>query len=303
MTATAAGELRTARELADESLKIAREIEGPLLVVCALDALAAVDRVEGDAASARGRLLEAAELGRRAIVPDAYLSSVLRGLGELAVEAGELDAAGAYFEESFTRARGVDDVWGVARTRHHGPCSRSGGASVTRQSRSRRRRSRPSSGSETGSARRLRMPGSPRSAERFSTVSTQSTAPRHHEPTCTNLLTKPTPDVSRSSSKGTLSRPADRDRSTRTSQHHPRRHADVSGVSSQPGGRDPSAGGCTSPRLSRRSCCCTARSARRENSTTDFRGRPPIRTASSPTYRSRIRITCGSACATSIIRR
>ena len=52
---------------------------------------------------------------RRAIVPDAYLASVLRGLGELAVAAGDLDAAEAYFEESLARARGVDDVWGAAR--------------------------------------------------------------------------------------------------------------------------------------------------------------------------------------------
>jgi predicted ATPase/class 3 adenylate cyclase len=114
-TATVAGELRTARELAEESLKIARELEGPLLVVCALDALAAVDRAEGDAASARGHLLEAAELGRRTIVPDAYLASVLRGLAELAIAAGDLEAADDYLEESLARARSVDDVWGAAR--------------------------------------------------------------------------------------------------------------------------------------------------------------------------------------------
>jgi predicted ATPase len=113
--ATATGETRTAREHAEESLKIARELEGPLLVVCALDALAAVERVEGDEASAQTHLLEAAELGRRAIVPDAYLASVLRGLGELAVAADDLDAAVAYFDESVARARGVDDAWGAAR--------------------------------------------------------------------------------------------------------------------------------------------------------------------------------------------
>jgi predicted ATPase len=114
-TATAAHQSRAAREYAEESLKIARELEGPLLVVCALDALAAVDRAEGEDASAQAHLLEAAELARRAIVPDAYLASVLRGLGELAVAAGDLDAADAYFEESLARARGVDDVWGAAR--------------------------------------------------------------------------------------------------------------------------------------------------------------------------------------------
>jgi predicted ATPase len=116
-TATAAGEVRTAREYADESLKIARELEGPLLVVCALDALAAVDRAEGDDASAQAHLLEATELGRRAIVPDAYLALVLRSLGELALAAGDIDAAEAYFEESLARARGVDDAWGTARAK------------------------------------------------------------------------------------------------------------------------------------------------------------------------------------------
>jgi predicted ATPase len=115
--ATAAGELRVARECAGESLKVAREIEGPLLVVCALDALAGVERAEGDDASAREHLSEAAELGRRMIVPDAYLASVLRGLGELALAAGDLDGASAYLEESLARASGVDDVWGAARTR------------------------------------------------------------------------------------------------------------------------------------------------------------------------------------------
>jgi predicted ATPase len=114
-TATAAGEVRTAREYAEESLKIARELEVPLLVVCALDALAAVDHAEGDDTSAQACLLEAVELGRHAIVPDAYLASVLRGLGELAVAAGDFDAADAYLAESLASARGVDDAWGAAR--------------------------------------------------------------------------------------------------------------------------------------------------------------------------------------------
>src|SRR5205085_5441649 len=102
-------------EHAEESLKVASEIEGPLLVVCALDALAAVERAECDHASAQAHLLEAEELGRRAIVPDAYLASVLRGLGEMAVADGDVETAGSYFEESLTRARSVDDVWGAAR--------------------------------------------------------------------------------------------------------------------------------------------------------------------------------------------
>jgi Tfp pilus assembly protein PilF len=40
---------------------------------------------------------------------------VLRGLAELAVAAGDLEAADAYLEEALARARSVDDVWGAAR--------------------------------------------------------------------------------------------------------------------------------------------------------------------------------------------
>jgi predicted ATPase len=114
--AIGAGEVQLARRHAQESLKVAREIEGPLLIVCALDALAAVEHAEGDDASAQAQLLEAAELGRRSIVPDAYLASVLRGLGELAVASGDLVGAEGYFEESLARARGVEDAWDAART-------------------------------------------------------------------------------------------------------------------------------------------------------------------------------------------
>jgi predicted ATPase len=115
-TMTAAGDARQARAYAEESLKVARELQGPLLIVCALEALADVERGDGNSAAAWTLLSDAAESGRQAIVPDTYLASVLRGLGELALSAGDLDAAEAYLEESLTRARGVNDAWGVART-------------------------------------------------------------------------------------------------------------------------------------------------------------------------------------------
>jgi predicted ATPase len=111
-----AGDSTQARAYAEESLKVARELEGPLLIVCALDALAEVERAEGGDSAAEAHLLEAAELGRQAIVPGSYLASVLRGLGELALVAGDLDVAGGYFDESLARARAVEDVWAVART-------------------------------------------------------------------------------------------------------------------------------------------------------------------------------------------
>jgi predicted ATPase len=109
------GDTAQARARAEESLKVGREIGGPLLIVCALDALAGVERAEGDDAAAQAHLLEAADLGRQAIVPGSYLASVLRGLGELALAAGDLDAAAAYFDESLTRARAVEDAWAAAR--------------------------------------------------------------------------------------------------------------------------------------------------------------------------------------------
>jgi len=109
------GDYEAARARADESLKIARELEGPLLVVCALDAIAAVARAEGDDDAAQSHLTEAAEIARSEIVPHSYLASVLRGLGELASARGDLTDAEACFEESLSRARGVDDPWAAAR--------------------------------------------------------------------------------------------------------------------------------------------------------------------------------------------
>src|SRR5207244_3133122 len=81
----------------------------------AADAMAAVARAEGDDEAARSHLAEAAEIGRGEIVPHSYLASVLRGLGELAAARGDLTDAEACFEESLSRARGVDDPWAAAR--------------------------------------------------------------------------------------------------------------------------------------------------------------------------------------------
>ena len=53
------GDLATAQRSAEESLVIARRVEGPLLIVCALDALAAAARAAGDPSTAMARLKEA----------------------------------------------------------------------------------------------------------------------------------------------------------------------------------------------------------------------------------------------------
>src|SRR6266446_1654173 len=107
--ATASGELAAARVHAEESLDVARELDAPLLLVCALDGMAAVARAEGDDDSAGTHLAEAEEIGRASAVPGSYLSSVLRGLGELAATRGDLADAQNRFEESLSLARDVGD--------------------------------------------------------------------------------------------------------------------------------------------------------------------------------------------------
>jgi tetratricopeptide (TPR) repeat protein len=114
--ATAAGEYEAARRHAEESLAVARTVEGPLLLVCALDAVAALARAGGDDDAARTLLTEAEDIARGAIVPDSYRSSVLRGLGELAATRGDLLDAELRFAASLALARQVGDSWAVART-------------------------------------------------------------------------------------------------------------------------------------------------------------------------------------------
>jgi predicted ATPase len=114
-TATEAGDYDAAREQAEESLKIARELEGPLLIVCALDAMALAARTAGDDAAARQLLTEAVELGRTTIVPDSYVASALRSLGEVAAALGDVPEADACLDEALARADGVDDRWMAAR--------------------------------------------------------------------------------------------------------------------------------------------------------------------------------------------
>ncbi len=48
-------------------------------------------------------------------MPGAYLSSVIRTLGELAAEAGHADEAKTLLTEAAEVARAVGDSWGLAR--------------------------------------------------------------------------------------------------------------------------------------------------------------------------------------------
>lgn len=112
---TQLGELESARRQADESLAIARALEAPLLIVCALEAVAAVKRAEGDTTSASSALEEARSVARTVAVPGAYLSSVTRKLGELAGESGHQEQATMLLTETADVAHAVGDSWGLAR--------------------------------------------------------------------------------------------------------------------------------------------------------------------------------------------
>ena len=112
---TGSGEYAEARERAEESLTLARESEAPLLVVCALEAMSAVSLAEGDEEAASEQLAEAEAIGRVGVVPGSYVSAVLRALGELAAQRGDLSTAQARLEESLSLARQVDDPWAAAR--------------------------------------------------------------------------------------------------------------------------------------------------------------------------------------------
>jgi hypothetical protein len=109
------GELERARGEADESLALARQLEGPLLIVCALEAVAAVERAAGDPVSASSALEEARRVALAGAVPGAYRSSVTRTLGELAADAGRVDEATTLLTEAADVARAVGDRWGVER--------------------------------------------------------------------------------------------------------------------------------------------------------------------------------------------
>jgi predicted ATPase/class 3 adenylate cyclase len=109
------GDHARARARAEESLALAREAEAPLLIVCALDAMAAVSLAEGDEEAAFTQLVEADEIGHGGSVPGSYVASIFRALGELATRRGDLSEAQVRLEMSLSLAREVDDAWGVAR--------------------------------------------------------------------------------------------------------------------------------------------------------------------------------------------
>ena len=116
LVATEAGDLTIARVDADESLRLAKEVEAPLLIVCALEASAGVALAEGDHDGAEALLLSAMEVASRGMVPSSYLATVRRRLGEVAFARGDTGSARNHLEASLSIAMEVGDTWGIDRT-------------------------------------------------------------------------------------------------------------------------------------------------------------------------------------------
>jgi ATP/maltotriose-dependent transcriptional regulator MalT len=111
----AAHHLDRAEPLAAESLSMGRELGAPLILVCALDVMAACAARRGDDDEALALLLEAEELGASGEVPGSYVSSALTSLGELRRSRAEWDAAREVLGRSLEIARGVGDPWAEQR--------------------------------------------------------------------------------------------------------------------------------------------------------------------------------------------
>jgi predicted ATPase/class 3 adenylate cyclase len=116
LVATEAGDLTMARASADESLRLAKDVEAPLLIVCALEASAGVALAEGDVEGAGALLMSAMEIGSRGMVPSSYLATVHRRFGEVALARGDDVGARNHLEASLSIAREVGDTWGIDRT-------------------------------------------------------------------------------------------------------------------------------------------------------------------------------------------
>jgi predicted ATPase len=105
----AAGAVDLARTHADEALTLGREIGAPLLIVCGLEARAAVARALGEPVQARALLVEAEIIGLASSVPGSYVSEVLRALAMLDAGAGDADSARRRLIRAIELARSVGD--------------------------------------------------------------------------------------------------------------------------------------------------------------------------------------------------
>lgn len=109
------GALADARVHAEESLSVAREAGGALLVVCALEASAAVARAVGDLDRASEFLAEAAAVVAGGNVPASYASAAARERGLLDLARGDASGARTSLEGSLALARRCGDRWAEGR--------------------------------------------------------------------------------------------------------------------------------------------------------------------------------------------
>jgi predicted ATPase len=105
----ATGAVDLAQRHADEALALGREVGAPLLIVCALEARAAVARALGDTKQARELLVEAEGIGMAGSVPGSYVSEVLRALAVLDAENSDPESARRRLERSVELAQSVGD--------------------------------------------------------------------------------------------------------------------------------------------------------------------------------------------------
>jgi hypothetical protein len=110
-----AGAVESARLAADESLETAEELRVPLLLVCALEAEAAVAHAGDDDAAARDLLLRADSIGRAGMVPASYTSTVVRALGVIERAHGDPATGREYLVRALEIATDMGDSWGIRR--------------------------------------------------------------------------------------------------------------------------------------------------------------------------------------------
>ena len=111
------GNIDKARAYADESLALAEALDVPLLLVCALEASAAVAHGDGDYKRALALLTRADGIGRSGMVPFSYVATATRALGLVTAALGDEPGGRDHLERALSIALEFGDTWGEERAR------------------------------------------------------------------------------------------------------------------------------------------------------------------------------------------
>jgi predicted ATPase len=111
------GNTEKAHAYAQESLALAEVLSVPLLLVCALEASAAVARAEGDDERALVLLTRADGIGRSGMVPFSYVATATRALGQVTAALGDHAGGREQLERALSIALEFGDTWGEERAR------------------------------------------------------------------------------------------------------------------------------------------------------------------------------------------